>query len=66
MTPAQARLLADEFGIAFILDDPEEVEWFQRHHADLLDAYHALVALGKEDHPTIKGPHIRGADGPLT
>jgi len=43
MTPAQARLLADEFGIAFILDDPEEVEWFQEHKPDLLDAYRALA-----------------------
>ena len=66
MTPAQARSLVDAFEIEGTLDDPEEIEWFQRHHADLLDAYHALVALGKEDHPTIKGPHIRGADGPLT
>jgi len=62
MTPAQARVLADAFEIEGTLDDPEERYWLQRYHADLLDAYLALVALGKEDHPTIKGPHVRGAD----
>ena len=57
MTPAQARVLADAFEIEGMLNDPEERYGLQRYHADLLDAYRALVALGKEDHPTIKGPH---------
>lgn len=45
MTPAQARIIMEAFGIDAELNNEEEVELMEAHNPELLDAYHALQTL---------------------
>ena len=59
MTPTQARSLVNELWIEGILENEQEVTWFQAYKPDLLDAYRALANLAKEvNHDASAGSRV--------